>query len=98
MFDVILGLVAGILLILIVPALLPARFNNITIANAVRGLGVLVILFSVGLTSFVHVPDGHLGELFRVYGGRLAARAARSSPSTARTGRRPSILTPGFHF
>jgi hypothetical protein len=69
MFDVILGLIAGIVLILIVPALLPARFNNIVIANAVRGLGVLVILFSIGLTSFVYVPDGHLGQLFRVYGG-----------------------------
>src|SRR5580704_10913044 len=97
MFDVILGLVAGVLLILIVPALLPARFNNITIANAVRGVGVLVIVFSIGLTSFVYVPDGHLGQLFRVYGGG-SLREGKIVAASGENGPQAEILTPGFHF
>jgi hypothetical protein len=97
MFDVILGFVAGVVLILIVPPLLPARFNNMTIANAVRALGVLVILFSIGLTSFVYVPDGHLGQLFRVYGGS-SLREGKIVAANGENGPQAEILTPGFHF
>ncbi|MGP0095331.1 MAG: SPFH domain-containing protein [Xanthobacteraceae bacterium] len=96
MFDVILGLIAGMVLILLVPALLPARYNNVATANAVRGLGVLVILFSVGMTSFVSVPDGHLGQLFRIYGGG-SLREGKIVAANGENGPQAEILTPGFH-
>ena len=54
--------------------MLPESFRNALTVNLVRVAGALLIAMSVLSTSFVHVPDGHLGQLFRVYGGSLAHR------------------------
>jgi hypothetical protein len=51
------------------PSLLPQQFRNAFVASALRIIGVLAILFAIASTSFVRVPDGYLGQLFRVYGG-----------------------------
>jgi hypothetical protein len=54
------------------------------------------MLFAIASTSFVRVPDGHLGQLFRVYGvgslteGRIVAAHGENGPQAR-------ILTPGFH-
>jgi len=59
-------------------------------------IGAFAIIFSIASTSFVHVPDGHLGQLFRVYGGgsltegRIVAVHSENGPQA-------KILTPGFH-
>ena len=64
--------------------------------SALRIIGVLAIFVSIASTSFVHVPDGHLGQLFRVYGGgsltegRIVAVRGENGPQAR-------ILTPGFH-
>jgi hypothetical protein len=34
-----------------------------------RAIGIVIILIAFVSTSFVFVPDGHVGHLFRVYGG-----------------------------
>jgi hypothetical protein len=49
--------------------LLPESFRNALTVNLVRVAGALLIAASILSTSFVHVPDGHLGQMFRVYGG-----------------------------
>jgi hypothetical protein len=58
--------------------------------------GVFVIVLSVAATSFVQVPDGHFGKLFKVYGntglegGKIVAINGEKGPQ----GR---ILAPGFN-
>jgi hypothetical protein len=67
------------------------------VTPALRILGVLSILYGVLSTSFVHVPDGHFAQLFRVYGtkslpeGKIVAANGENGPQA-------QILTPGFHF
>ncbi|MDX2205838.1 MAG: SPFH domain-containing protein [Hyphomicrobiaceae bacterium] len=92
----VLGVVLGAVIVFIGPSLLPQAFRN-TLANALlRAVGILAILFAIASTSFVRVPDGHLGQLFRVYGGgalsegRIVAVHGENGPQ-ART------LAPGFH-
>ena len=64
--------------------------------GALRVIGVLAIVFAIASTSFVRVPDGYLGQLFRVYGGgsltegRIVAVHGKNGPQA-------KILTPGFH-
>ena len=93
-------LLLGLLLAAIVafagPAILPQQFRNPVADTVLRLMGVLGMLFAVASTSFVRVPDGHLGQLFRVYGGgsltdgRIVAVHGENGPQA-------NILTPGFH-
>src|SRR5262245_33204528 len=97
MFGFISGLIAGALVIFVVPLLLPEQFKNWAIVNLVRIVGVIILLFSVLSTSFVHVPDGHLGQLFRVYGGSSLTEG-KIVAANGENGPQAEILTPGFHF
>ncbi|MBS0244646.1 MAG: hypothetical protein JSS20_20950, partial [Proteobacteria bacterium] len=63
---------------------------------ALRFVGLLAMIFSIASTSFVHVPDGHLGQLFRVYGGGSLAEG-RIVAVRGENGPQARILTPGFH-
>src|SRR5262245_21337320 len=78
------------------PTLLPQPMRSPIADSALRIIGVLGMLFAIASTSFVRVPDGHLGQLFRVYGGgpltegRIVAVHGENGPQA-------SILTPGFH-
>src|SRR5262249_45308322 len=94
-FGFLFGLLIGIIALL-APAFMPQSMRNAFGALALRVVGVLAIIFAIASTSFVHVPDGYLGQLFRVYGGgsltegRIVAVRGENGPQAR-------ILTPGFH-
>jgi hypothetical protein len=94
------ALLLGLLLAAIVafagPTLLPQGWRNPVADGALRAMGVLGMLFAVASTSFVRVPDGHLGQLFRVYGGGSLAEG-RIVGVHGENGPQANILTPGFH-
>src|SRR5258708_37129626 len=85
------------LFLLTTPPLIPEHYRSWAVDNAVRVIGIIVVLFAFASTSFVFVPDGHLGHLFRVYGGgsltegRLLAANGENGPQT-------EVFTPGFHL
>src|SRR5262249_56543387 len=93
-------LLLGLLLAAIVafagPTVLPQQARSPLADNTLRIIGVLGMLFAIASTSFVWVPDGHLGQLFRVYGGgslfegRIVAVHGENGPQA-------SIFTPRFH-
>src|SRR5215471_7013323 len=93
-------LLLGLLLAAIVafagPTLLPQQARGPAADTSLRFIGVLGMLFAIASTSFVRVPDGHLGQLFRVYGGRSLAEG-RIVAVHGENGPQASILTPGFH-
>ena len=96
MFAFLLGVVLGAIVAFLGPSLLPQQFRNAFVASALRIIGVLVILFAIASTSFVRVPDGHLGQLFRVYGGRSLTEG-RIIAAHGENGPQAKVVTPGFH-
>jgi hypothetical protein len=88
--------VLGTFVAFVGPSLLPQQFRNAFVDMGLRIIGIAAILFAIASTSFVRVPDGHLGQLFRVYGGgslpegRIIAVRGENGPQAG-------ILTPGFH-
>ncbi len=91
------GLVLGAILAIVGPSLVPAQMRSWMTDTALRLIGAVAIIVSIASTSFVHVPDGNLGQLFRVYGGgpltegRIVAVRGENGPQA-------KILTPGFHL
>src|SRR6516225_8578879 len=91
-----LGLLLAAIVAFAGPTLLPQQARGPLVDSTLRIIGLLGILFAIASTSFVRVPDGHLGQLFRVYGGgslpegRIVAVHGENGPQA-------SILTPGFH-
>jgi len=91
-----LGLLLAAIVAFAGPTLLPQQARGPLVDSTLRIIGLLGILFAIASTSFVRVPDGHLGQLFRVYGGgslpegRIVAVVGENGPQA-------SILTPGFH-
>ena len=96
MSGLVLGLLAGGIIAFILPRFVPLPIRSALPDSLVRAVGGLFVMMAVASTSFVHVPDGHLGQLFRIYGGgsltdgRIIAVHGENGPQ-ART------LTPGFH-
>src|SRR6516165_6044316 len=91
-----LGLLLAAIVAFAGPTLLPQQFQNAFVANALRIIGVLAILFAIASTSFVRVPDGYLGQLFRVYGGGSLTEG-RIIAAHGENGPQAKVLTPGFH-
>src|SRR5262252_2804545 len=89
--------VVGVAVLLIAPSLIAPRYRNIAIDNAMHLVGIVIILFALGSTSYVHVPDGHLGQLFRVYGGG-SLPAGKIIAVNGENGPQARIFAPGFHF
>jgi hypothetical protein len=52
-----------------IPPLIPIHYRSRAVDNGARAIGIVIILIAFVSTSFVFVPDGHVGHLFRVYGG-----------------------------
>src|SRR4029079_6022239 len=69
MMVLLLGLLLAAVVAFAGPTLLPQQFRNPLADNALLLIGIFGMLFAIASTSFVRVPDGHLGQLFRVYGG-----------------------------
>jgi regulator of protease activity HflC (stomatin/prohibitin superfamily) len=91
-----LSVVLGAIIAFVGPALLPQPLRSPLADLALRVIGAFAVLFAIASTSFVRVPDGYLGQLFRVYGGgsltegRIVAVRGENGPQA-------KILTPGFH-
>jgi hypothetical protein len=99
MFGFIVTLILGAALLFAVPSAIPERFRSQSrwVDFSIRGLGVVMILFAVLGTSYVHVPVGKVGHLFRIYagggltGGRIVAVNGENGPQA-------EVLPPGFHL
>jgi hypothetical protein len=96
MVGLMLGLLLGAIVAFAGPSLLPQQFRNAFADTLLRLVGALGIVFAVASTSFVRVPDGHLGQLFRVYGGG-SLTDGRIVAVNGENGPQAKILTPGFH-
>ena len=97
MLGLLFWVIVGAAVLFVAPPLLPPRFRSMAGDNALRLVGILIIVFGVLSTSYVHVPDGHLGELFRVYGGG-SLPAGKIVAVNGENGPQARIFTPGFHF
>ena len=82
------------LFLLAIPPIIPVQYRSWAVDNGARAIGIIIILFAFASTSFVFVPDGHLGHLFRVYGGGSLTEG-RMSPRTAKMARKPRSLPRG---
>src|SRR5215469_3611843 len=96
MTSLLLGLLLAAIVAFAGPTLLPQQARSPLADSTLRIIGALGMLFAIASTSFVRVPDGHLGQLFRVYGGRSLAEG-RIVAVHGENGPQASILTPGFH-
>jgi hypothetical protein len=97
MLGLFIGVVGGAILLVGAAKLLPESFRNGITINLVRVGGAFLIAISILSTSFVHVPDGHLGQMFRIYGG-TSLTEGRIIATNGENGPQAHILTPGFHF
>jgi len=97
MLGLLLWVILGAALLFLAPPLLPPRYRNKVADNTLRLVGVLIVVFGVLSTSYVHVPDGHLGQLFRVYGGG-SLPPSKIVAVNGENGPQARIFTPGFHF
>src|SRR5215831_11301870 len=97
MLRLLVWVVVGAVVLLVAPSLIAPRYRTIVSDNAVRLVGLVIILFVLGSTFYVHVPDGHLGQLFRVYGGG-SLPAGKIIAVNGENGPQARIFAPGFHF
>src|SRR5262245_51571711 len=80
-----------------IPPLMPVNYRSPAIDNGARAIGIIAILFAFASTSFVFVPDGHLGHLFRVYGGG-SLTDGKIVAANGENGPQAEVFTPGFHI
>ena len=97
MFGLILGAIAGVFIIAVLPSLLPDRYKAVLPSSVIWLLGALVILFALASTSFVYVPDGYSAHLFRIYLGR-ALPPGKIVAADGENGPQARILAPGLHI
>jgi hypothetical protein len=96
MYELLFGLLSAVIVAFMLPPLMPQQARPWFSDGIARVLGAIIFLFAIASTSYVRVPDGHLGQLFRVYGGgpltegRIVAVHGENGPQA-------KILTPGFH-
>ena len=96
MYELLFGLLSAVIVAVVLPPLVPQQARSWFSDSLARVIGALIFFFAIASTSYVHVPDGHLGQLFRVYGGgsltegRIVAVHGENGPQA-------KILTPGFH-
>ena len=90
------GLLAAGLIAFLMPSYIPQRIRSALPDSLIRAVGAVVVVISLLSTSFVYVPDGHLGQLFRVYGGG-SMTSGRIVAVSGENGPQARILTPGFH-
>lgn len=88
-------IVFGTVVAFIVPTLIPSQYRTRELGFAVRGLGILLILFGIFSTSYAHVGDGKFAQLFRVYGGG-SLKGGKIVGVDGENGPQARILRPGF--
>lgn len=98
MISLIVWLLLGLFVVFGAPILAEKFIGTDKFAGKIiRGLGVAVIVFSVVSTSFLVVGDGHLAQLFRVYGGGHLPVGSIVAVN-GENGPQARVLAPGFHF
>ncbi len=97
MLNLILMILAGALVFFVLPVVLPAAYRSTLATSLSRVLGICIIAFAILSTSFVIVPDGRLGQLFKVYGGS-PLREGKIVAVEGENGPQARILPPGFQF
>lgn len=97
MLGLIIGAIAGVFIITILPSLLPDRYKAVVPISVIWLFGALVILFALASTSFVYVPDGYSAHLFRVYMGR-SLPPGKIVAASGENGPQARILAPGLHI
>jgi SPFH domain/Band 7 family protein len=95
MFLLFLGILLGALFVAVAPALVPPGVRSAFTDTALRALGIITIILAVASTSFVNVPVGHVGHLFRVYGGGSLTEG-KIVAADGENGPQAEIFTPGF--
>lgn len=85
------------LLLFAIPPFIPTPYRSRAVDNGARAIGIFAILFALASTSFVFVPDGHLGHLFRIYGGG-SLTDGRIVAVNGENGPQAEVFTPGFHI
>jgi hypothetical protein len=95
MFLLFLGILLGALFVSVAPALVPAGARSALTDTVLRALGFITIILAVASTSFVNVPVGHVGHLFRVYGGGSLTEG-KIVAADGENGPQAEIFTPGF--
>lgn len=88
-------IVFGAVVAFIAPTLIPQQYRTRELGFAVRGLGILLILFGIFSTSYAHVGDGRFAQLFRVYGGG-SLKGGKIVAVDGENGPQARILRPGF--
>lgn len=96
MFGLLVFVALGAVFFFVIPPVIPASYRTAAAGNLSRVVGVVFILFAFASTSFVFVPDGHVGHLFRVYGGGPLTEG-RIIAANGENGPQAEIFTPGFH-
>lgn len=98
MLGLVLWIVVGIAVIFLIPILVEKyRPVSKSVSRSIQGVGVVFIILGVVGTSFILVGDGHLAQLFRVYGGG-SLPAGRIVAVNGENGPQARVLAPGFHF
>ena len=95
MLGLIFWVAAGAIVLFLAPPLVPGQYRNWFVQNTLRAVGLAIIGFGVLSTSFVQVPNGHVGHLFRIYGGGPLG-AGRIVAANGENGPQAEIFTPGF--
>ena len=90
-------MVIGAALVFVVPSVIPLQYRSKSGDGAIRMVGAIVAGLGVFSTSYVDVPDHHLAQIFRVYGGGPLS-GGRIIAVNGENGAQARIFTPGFHF
>src|SRR3989344_2409332 len=95
-FVTILEIVIGAFVALAVPYFIPESRRNALTIWATRAIGVVIMLFAIVSTSYVHVPDGHFAQVFKTYGGSSLTEG-RIVAVSGEKGPQGYVIRPGFH-
>ncbi|MBV9558315.1 MAG: hypothetical protein JO254_14700 [Pseudolabrys sp.] len=97
MGSLILELIVGAVILFVVPIFMPEPLRqNKLYPLLVRGVGALLILYSILSTSYVNVGDGRFAQLFRTIGGGPLT-GGKIVAINGENGPQAQILRPGFH-
>ena len=105
MISIISLVLLGAFLAFVVPPFVPekargfaygaGRFQGRITTTTLRVVGVLLMVFSIISTSYVHVSDGHFAQVFKVYGGS-SLTGGKIVATGGETGPQAYIIRPGF--
>jgi len=73
------------------------RIRDAFVPLMIRFAGIVIIFFGIASTSYVHVPDGYQGQLFRIYGGGSLPEG-KIIAVDGENGPQARLFTPGFHW